>query len=76
MHNLITDASHYTHVRQGLLDHTCEWHLVDICDPDTKVMHGKCPYAVLEDMQPCAMTMEMFDKYSVLGADLDARKNR
>ena len=21
----------------GLLDHTCEWHLVDITDPDTKV---------------------------------------
>jgi len=27
----------------GLLDHTSEWHLVDITRPDVKVMHGKMP---------------------------------
>jgi hypothetical protein len=51
---------------QGLLDHTSEWSCVDITEPDKKVYHGKLPYAVLEDMQPCDMTMEMFQQASVL----------
>lgn len=52
---------------QGLLDHTCEWHLVDITEPGVKVMHGKCPYADLEDMQPTEMTLEKFKSHSILG---------
>jgi len=50
----------------GLLDHTSEWHLVDITEPGVKIFHGKMPYAELEDMQPCDMTVQMFDKASVL----------
>lgn len=50
----------------GLLDHTSEWHLVDITDPKTKIYHGKMPFAELEDMQPCDMTVAMFDQASVL----------
>ena len=52
----------------SLLDHTCEWHLVDITEPTVKVFHGKQAYAELEDMQPCDMTTAMFDKHSVLKA--------
>ena len=48
-------------------DHTSEWHLVDITNPDVKVMHGKCPYAKLEKMQPCDLSVAEFDAYSVLG---------
>ena len=51
---------------QGLLDHTCEWHLVDITNPAVKVMHGKCPYADLEHMQPCDMTVAMLEQHSIL----------
>ena len=51
----------------GLHDHTSEWHLVDITNPDVKVMHGKCPYAKLEKMQPCDLSVAEFDAYSVLG---------
>jgi hypothetical protein len=51
----------------GLLDHTSEWHLVDITKPDVKVMHGKMPYAELEKMQPTELTVAAFDKASVLG---------
>jgi hypothetical protein len=50
----------------GLLDHTSEWHLVDITEPDNKIYHGKMPYSELENMQPCDMTVEMFEKGSVL----------
>lgn len=50
----------------GLLDHTSEWHLVDITAPDKKVMHGKMPYAELEDMQPCDMQLKLFEERSVL----------
>ena len=49
----------------GLLNHTCEWHLVDITDAETKVMHGTMPYAELEDMQPGEMPLELFEKNTV-----------
>ena len=52
----------------GLLDHTSEWHMVDITEPDVKIYHGKMPYAELENMQPCDMTMEMFERASILGS--------
>jgi hypothetical protein len=58
---------------QGALDHTAEWHLVDITEPGTKVFHGKCAYAELQDMQPCDMTVEMFEAKSILG---DGRKKK
>ena len=54
---------------QGLLDHTAEWHLTDITEPDTKIYHGKCPYAELEDMQPCDMTVKMFQQASIKKGD-------
>ena len=50
----------------GMLDHTSEWHLVDITKPDVKIYHGKCPYEELENMQPCDMTVKMFDAQSVM----------
>ena len=50
----------------GLLDHMSEWHLVDITDPDTKLMHGKMPYAQLEAMQPTELSLEAFERASVL----------
>ena len=51
----------------SLLDHTSEWHLVDITKPDVKVMHGKMPYAELEAMQPTELTLAAFEAHSVLG---------
>jgi len=51
---------------QGMMDHTSEWHLVDICHPSKKIYHGKCPYKDLEDMQPCDMSVKMFDECSIL----------
>ena len=53
---------------QGLFDHTAEWHLTDLAT-QKRIMHGKMPYADLEDMQPTDMTVEMFEKASVLGRD-------
>jgi hypothetical protein len=50
----------------GLFDHTSEWHLVDVTEPDVKIYHGKMPYAELENMQPCDMTVDMFDQHSIL----------
>ena len=50
----------------GMLDHTSEWHLVDITKPDVKIYHGKCPYKDLENMQPCDMTVKMFDDQSIM----------
>eukprot|EP00548_Thalassiothrix_antarctica_P009241 CAMPEP_0194152826 /NCGR_PEP_ID=MMETSP0152-20130528/54142_1 /TAXON_ID=1049557 /ORGANISM="Thalassiothrix antarctica, Strain L6-D1" /LENGTH=568 /DNA_ID=CAMNT_0038857669 /DNA_START=68 /DNA_END=1774 /DNA_ORIENTATION=- len=50
---------------QGMLDHTSEWHLVDITKPDHKIYHGKCPYKDLEGIQPCDMSIKMFDDYSI-----------
>tara|TARA_B110000902_G_scaffold205185_1_gene233531 strand:+ start:125 stop:496 length:372 start_codon:yes stop_codon:yes gene_type:complete len=50
----------------GLFDHTSEWHLVDVTEPDVKIYHGKMPYAALENMQPCDMTVQMFDQASLL----------
>jgi hypothetical protein len=50
----------------GLLDHTAEWHLVDITEPGIKIEHGKMAYSELEGMQPCDMTVAMFEKASVL----------
>jgi len=50
----------------GLLDHTSEWHLVDITNPTVKVMHGKMPYSALEKMQPTELSLAAFDKASVL----------
>mmetsp|Transcript_16610 Transcript_16610/g.25340 ORF Transcript_16610/g.25340 Transcript_16610/m.25340 type:complete len:174 (-) Transcript_16610:90-611(-) len=51
---------------QGLLDHTAEWHLVDVTEPHIKIYHGKMPYCELEKIQPCGMTVEMFESASVL----------
>lgn len=51
----------------GLHDHTSEWHLVDITNPQVKIMHGKMPYAELEKMQPCDLTVKEFEARSVLG---------
>lgn len=53
----------------GLHDHTCEWHCVDITDPDTMIMHGTLPYAELEDMQPGGMSLELFEKNTVFRSD-------
>ena len=53
----------------GLLDHTSEWHLVDITEPGTKLVHGKMPYAELERMQPTDMTVQALDAHSVLPGD-------
>lgn len=49
----------------GMFDHTSEWSCVDVTEPDVKVFHGKMPYSQLEDMQPCDMTVEMFERASV-----------
>ena len=38
------------------MDHTAEWHLVDITNPDKKIYHGKMAYAELEALQPTDMT--------------------
>ena len=43
---------------QSINDHTAEWHLVDITNPDKKIYHGKTAYSKLEDMQPCDMTVK------------------
>jgi len=51
----------------GLLDHTSEWHLVDITNPSVKIMHGKMPYAELEKMQPTELSLAAFERASVLG---------
>ena len=50
----------------SLLDHTSEWHLVDITNPDVKIMHGKMPYAELEQLQPTGLSLEAFEQHSVL----------
>lgn len=50
----------------GLLDHTAEWHVVDVCEPTKKLIHGKAPYADLEGFQPAEMTREMLERCSVL----------
>ena len=50
----------------GLLDHTSEWSLVDVTEPEVKIYHGKMPYGELEKMQPCEMTIQMFEDHSVL----------
>ena len=50
----------------SLLDHTSEWHLVDITNPDVKIMHGKMPYSELEQIQPTGLSIEEFDKRSVI----------
>jgi len=51
----------------GLLNHTSEWHVVDITDPSVKIIHGRAPYAELEAFQPTGMTPEMLEQWSVLG---------
>ena len=50
---------------QGLLNHECEWHLVDICHPEVKVMHGTgLHYRELERMQPGGMPLALFEKHT------------
>ena len=51
---------------QSIMDHTAEWHLVDITNPDKKIYHGKMAYAELEQLQPCDMTVKMFENGSIL----------
>eukprot|EP00941_MAST-03F_sp_MAST-3F-sp1_P005282 g5282.t1 len=53
----------------GLLDHTSEWHVVDVTDPEKKIIWGKAPYAELEELQPTTMSLELLEKYSVLGKE-------
>lgn len=55
----------------SLLDHTSEWHLIDITNPGVKVMHGKMPYAELEKLQPTGLTLAQFEKASILGKKSD-----
>lgn len=50
----------------GLLDHTAEWHVVDVTAPATKLVHGKVAYAELEAFQPAEMSLEMLERCSVL----------
>ena len=45
----------------------CEWHVVDITDPGVRIIHGKCPYAELANMQPTEMSVAMLRAKSVLG---------
>ena len=52
---------------QGLLDHTAEWHVVDVTNPSRKIIHGKVPYAELEKFQPSEMSLEMLERCSILG---------
>ena len=51
---------------QSIMDHTAEWHLVDITNPDKKIYHGKMAYAELEALQPTDMTKKMFENGSIL----------
>ena len=50
----------------GLLDHTAEWHVVDVTRPEVKVIHGKVAVAELEKFQPSEMSLEMLERCSVL----------
>jgi len=61
---------------QGLLDHTAEWHVVDVTKPDAKLIHGKAAYAQLEAFQPAQMSLAMLDKCSVLTGKAETRNKR
>ena len=49
----------------GLLDHTVEWYAVDVATGE-RAVHGAAPYAVLEGIQPTAMTGAQLEEWSLL----------